>query len=108
MTLEEIATLISSMGFPYRYSHFSEPTPNPPYIVYYYPNENDVYADDKNYVNKRQLFIELYSNKKDFETESTVETVLASAGLTWYKQTEFLNDEKIFQTTYESEVIIDG
>ena len=33
---------------------------------------------------------------------------LKEAGLTWYKQTDFLNDELLFQTTYELEVIING
>ena len=47
-------------------------------------------------------------NFKDFDKESAVETVLKNAGLTWYKQTDFLNDENLFQTTYESEVIING
>lgn len=107
MTLKEVATLISSMGFPYRYSHFSQ-TPNPPYVVYYYPNEDDVYADNSNYVNKRRIYIELFTQTKDVTSEAAVESVLKGAGMTWYKQTDFLNDEEIYQTTYESEVIING
>lgn len=107
MTLREINTLVSSMGYQYRYSHFTE-TPTPPYIVYYYPAENDVYADGSNYVNRRQLFIELYTADKSFEAEAAIETKLTQAGLSWYKQTDFLNDEKLFQTTYETEVIING
>lgn len=107
MTLTEVGTMISSINLPYRYSHFSE-TPTPPYVVYYYPSENDVMADNSNYANRRQLFIELYTRTKDFDTESAVESVLKSAGLSWYKSTDFLNDEKLFQTTYETEVIING
>lgn len=107
MTLKEISTLIASFGFSCRYSHFTK-TPNPPYVVYYYPAENDVLADNSNFVNKRQLFIELYTKQKDFVSESTIETKLKAAGLSWYKQTDFLNDEQLFQTTYECEVIING
>ena len=107
MTLKEFANLISSCGFLYRYDHFSQ-TPAPPYIVYYYPDENDVMADNKNYVNKRRVNVELFTTTKDVSTEATVEGVLAGAGLTWYKQTDFLNDEKLYQTTYEMEVIING
>ena len=107
MTLKEVADLVASFGFPWRYSHFSE-TPALPYVVYYYPNENDVMADNSNYSNKRRLFIELYTQTKDATSEATIETELKAAGLTWYKQTDFLNDEKLFQTTYEMEVIIDG
>ena len=76
--------------------------------MYYYPSENDVHADDCNFVNRRQLFIELFTQSKDFDKEAIIETKLKQAGLTWYKQTDFLNDESLFQTTYEMEVIING
>lgn len=107
MTLLEVAQMVASIGLPYRYSHFSE-TPQPPYVVFYYPSETDPHADNSNYINKRQLFIELYTKTKDPTSESAVETVLKNAGLSWYKQTDFLNDEKLFSTTYEMEVIING
>ena len=107
MTLLEVAKMVASIGLPYRYSHFSE-TPQPPYVVFYYPSETDPHADNSNYINKRQLFIELYTKTKDPTSEAAVETVLKNAGLSWYKQTDFLNDEKLFSTTYEMEVIING
>lgn len=108
MTKAEVATLVSSFGITnWRYSHFSQ-TPAPPYVVYYYPSENDVFADNNNYVNRRQLFIELYTKTKDMTTESAIEAKLSQAGITWYKQTDFLDDEKLFQTTYETEVLING
>lgn len=107
MTKQDIADMIDKIGFPWRYDYFSE-APAPPYVVYYYPSENDIFADNSNYVNRRQLFIELYTRIKDNEAEDTVETVLRNHGLSWYKTTDFLNDEKLFQTTYELEVIING
>lgn len=107
MTLLEVAQMVASIGLPYRYSHFSE-TPQPPYVVFYYPSETDPHADNSNYINKRQLFIELFTNTKDQTSEALVESVLRQHSLSWYKQTDFLNDEKLFQTTYEMEVIING
>lgn len=107
MTLLEVAQMVASIGLPYRYSHFSE-TPQPPYVVFYYPSETDPHADNSNYINKRQLFIELFTKTKDQASEAQLEAVLKSAGFSWYKQTDFLNDEKLFQTTYETEVIING
>lgn len=105
MTKKEIADMIKSFGLPWRYSHFTE-TPVPPYVVYYYPSDNDVFADDSNYVNKRQLFIELFSN--DGEETALIESTLRQNNITWYKSRDFLNDENIFQITYESEVLING
>lgn len=107
MTLAEIASMVASFNLPWRYSHFSQ-TPAPPYVVYYFPAENDVMADNSNFVNKRQLFIELFTNTKDTASEGTIESTLKSKGLSWYKQTDFLNDEQLYQTTYEMEVIING
>ena len=107
MTLLEVAQMVASIGLPYRYSHFSE-TPQPPYLVFYYPAENDPHADNSNYINKRQLFIELFTKTKDHASEASVESVLRQHGLSWYKQTDFLNDEQLYQTTYELEVIING
>lgn len=107
MTLTEVANMVAAFGFSWRYSHFSQ-TPSTPYVVYYYPNSNDVYADDSNFVDKRALHIELFTKTKDPDAEATIEAELKAHGLTWYKQTDFLNDELIFQTTYEMEVIING
>ena len=107
MTLKEIADMVADIGLSWRYSHFSQTTA-PPYVVYYFPAENDVMADNSNYANKRQLFIELYTKTKDNTSEGLVEAQLRANGLTWYKQTDFLNDEQLYQTTYELEVIING
>ena len=107
MTLSEIAYMVASFGMPWRYSHFSQ-TPATPYVVYYFPNSADVYADSSNYIDKRALNIELFTKAKDPDAEASVEAVLKSKGLTWYKQTDFLSDELIYQTTYEMEVIING
>lgn len=107
MTLTEVANMVASFGYPWRYSHFSQ-TPASPYVVYYFPNSNDVYADSSNYVDKRALYIELFTKAKDPSAEASLEAVLKAHGLTWYKQTDFLNDELIYQTTYEMEVIING
>lgn len=108
MTLKDVATMLDSLGYPCVYSHFTQLPESTPYICFYYPAENDVHADNANYVNRRQLFVELYTKGKDIDTEAAVEAVLKQYGLTWYKQTDFLNDEKLFQTTYELEVLING
>ena len=107
MTKQEVANMVGAMGFPWRLDHFSQ-TPTPPYIVYYYPAENDVHADNSNFVNRRQLHVELFTQKRDNMSEAIVEAKLKETGLSWYKQTDYLNDESLFQTTYEMEVIING
>lgn len=107
MTLTEIATMVNGIGLPNRYDHFTD-SPAPPYIVFYVPAESDFMADDSNYTNRVQLHIELYTKGKDITNESAVEDALRANGITWYKQTDFLSDELIYQTVYECEVILNG
>ena len=107
MTLQEVALVIKQIGVPCAYHHFKS-DPKPPYLVYYYPGENDFMADDGNYVNIRSLTIDLFTRDKDFALEGTVEAALRDAGLSWYKNTDFLKDDDLFATTYEMEVLING
>ena len=105
MTLKEVAEIAAAMGIPWSYDHF-ETEPAPPYLVYYYPSENDFVADGENYANVRALTFELVTSEKDFELEAAIEAELRAADIVWYKATDYINDEKVFMTTYETEVII--
>ena len=109
MTYKEVADMIASAGLPYAYYEFPDDTPQtPPFICFYFPDSDDFYADNQNYVGIRRLYVELYTNEKDFDLESTVEGVLTANGLTFRKSDDYINSEKMWQTLYEMEVIIDG
>jgi len=109
MTHKEVAEMVSSIGLPYAYYQFPEGTGQaPPFVVYFYGPFDDVYADQKNYVEKPVLNIELYTSEKDFEKEATVEGILQNSGLTYYKEENYIDSEKMYQIAYEMEVIIDG
>lgn len=81
-------------------------TPPPPFICYYYTGDNDLKADDVNYQKIRQLTIELYCDNKNFTLESAVESALTSNGFVYSKYEEYIDDEKMYMTTYEMEVVI--
>ena len=109
MSYEDIATMIESFGLPYAYYQFPEGTgQDPPFVVFFYSNIDDVYADDSNYQRIVTLNIELYTREKDFEHEETIETALADNGLTYYKEENYIDSEKMYQIAYEMEVIIHG
>jgi len=107
MTLKEVANIAKAAGVPMAYDHFDE-EPAPPYLVYYYPSENDPMADGENYANIRALTFELVMDKKDFELEEDFEDELRDAGIAWYKSTDYIEDEKVYMTTYETEVLINA
>ena len=109
MTYETIASMIESIGLPYAYYQFPENTSQePPYVVFFYSDINDLYADETNYQRIATLNIELYTNEKDFDNEAVIENVLATNNLTYYKEENYIDSEHLFQIAYETEVIING
>lgn len=107
MTYTEIATMVDSFGLPFAYYQFPNDTPQqPPFVVFYYENSDDVYADDKNYQRITQLTIEFYSDNKDFYYESLIEDALTDNGLTYVKSEQYIDSEQMHETVYELEVLI--
>lgn len=109
MTYKEVATMVNSIGLPYAYYQFPEGTGQaPPFVVFFYSETDDLYADEINYQRIVTLNIELYTAEKDFETESIVEEILANNNLTYYKEENYIDSEKMWQIAYEMEVLING
>lgn len=109
MSYSEIDTMISSIGLPYAYHQFPEDTEQaPPFICFFYPENNDFFADGSNYQTIASLVVELYTDMKDFEHELTVESALNTAGLTFTKESGYLDSERMQMTTYTMEVVING
>lgn len=109
MTYTQIKGIIQSIGVPFAYYQFDEKTAQaPPFICFYYPQSNDVMADDTNYVDVRQLVIELYTDEKDFTLEAQVETTLKNNNLVYVAESTYLDDEKMWETAYVTEVVING
>lgn len=109
MTFKEIAALIKSFNLPYAYYQFPEGTAQePPFVVYFFSQSDDVYADDLNYQDIRVLNIELYTAEKDFALESSIEATLKNNNLTYYKEENRIDSEQMWQIAYEMEVLVNG
>lgn len=107
MTYKNIATMIAGIGIPYAYYQFPEGTGQaPPFICFFYENDNDVKADQSNYQKVEHLVVELYTTTKDFEHEQAVEAALKNAGLVYSRNEVFIDDEKLYQEVYEADVLI--
>lgn len=107
MTYKEIAEMIAGIGLPYAYYEFPDGTEQaPPFICFYFPDDANFFADNSNYVDKKRLYVELYTDEKDFTLESTVEAALQGAGLTYHKTETHIGSERMWQILYETEVII--
>lgn len=107
MTHKEISDMIKAIGLPYAYYEFPDNTEQePPFICFYYPDSDDLYADNVNYVGIRRLYVELYTDEKDFAQEAAVETALNSNGLSFRKSELYIDSERMYQITYSMEVVI--
>lgn len=109
MTLKEIYNMVVQVGVPVAYYQFSNDTAKePPFICYYYPNDDDFSADNINYARINQLVIELYTDNKDFTLESQLETVLIQHDMYFNKTEVHIDDEKMYMVTYTMEVLINA
>jgi len=119
MTYKEFYQIVSKIHMteedfiPCAYFQFPEddpnnPAPPPPFICYYWQMDNDFKADNANYSQIRGVVIELYCDSKDFALEKAVEDALTSNGLVYTRNEEYIESEKLYMTTFETEVIING
>lgn len=108
MTYKQIDTMVGLMGLPYAYYQFPETGQKPPFICWYLEGIDDLYGDNINYQRIVNLTIEFYSDEKDFTNEAAIESQLTLSGLTYTKTETYIDSEKMHQTVYEMEVLING
>ena len=109
MTYQEVDALVACLGLPYAYYQFTAKTAQPcPFLCFYFPDSDDFKADNTIYQKIRPLIIELYTDDKDFALEAQIETALAAAGLVYSRSEVYVGSERMYQITYEMEVIINA
>lgn len=109
MTYREVKTMVQSIGLPFAYYQFTADTAvAPPFICFYFDESDDEPADNMNWAKIRTLYIELYTDEKDFELESTVESVLASNDQFYTRSETYLDSERMMMVSYEMKVVITG
>lgn len=112
MTRAQIASMIAGMGLPNAYDHFTDKDGNkpqgPPFICFFYPNNDDFIADNINYARITALIIELYTDNVEFAIEERIEAALIAAELPFSKTQGYIEGEKMYQTTYQTEVYLNA
>lgn len=113
MTYQDIDIMIESIGLPYAYHQFPIPDSGedgqqPPFICWFFDGIDDVYADNSNYQKIVTLIIEFYSDEKDFETEAMIECSLKNAGFSYGMDEDYIDSERMHETIYTMEVVING
>ena len=110
MTREEIYGILRSTGLPCAFDHFDEREADrpdgPPFICFLLPELDSMAADDIAYVTIARLVVELYTDNVDFTLEAALEAALDAAELICSKSQTFIEAEKMYQTTYTTEVLL--
>jgi hypothetical protein len=109
LTLEQLAAILQSTGLPVAYSHFvqsdNSPLPEPPFIVYLVAYSSNFAADNAVYYQIRNVQVELYTDKKDFDIERLVETALNENEIVYQSTETYIESEQLFQKIYEVRLI---
>lgn len=109
MTLDELATILKSTGYPVAYSRFivdpSDNVPPPPFITYQVDDSANFFADNRVYKKISNISIELYTDKKDLDAEAALESALDANHLVYETTEVWIEAEKLFQKIYEIGVV---
>lgn len=101
MTAEQMTALLRTTGLPAAYDHFREPTPLP-HVVWREGRSNHFAADGVVYHKIRRIIVELYTERKEPQTEALVETALSR--FVWSRDETYIQTENCYLITYEFEV----
>lgn len=106
MTYDNVIEMLEEAGLPLAYDHFSEgEAPDPPFLIFLFPGTDNVFADDTVYQKIDELNIELYTDKKDPETENKIEDILLSYELPYEKSEVWIESEKMYEVLYQTQMI---
>ena len=98
MTLKELKTLLETSQMPVAFNHFKT-AQKLPYIVYIIADNNQLAADNVVYHSDPFIQVELYTERKDMDSETTVESLIGP--LFFYTKEEgYLPDEQMYLVTY--------
>ena len=103
--MDSIMSMMEEIGIPFAYDHFAEgEAPNPPFICFLDPGSDNFAADGWAYFKVDKTHIELYTDEKNPETESRVETVLDGHGIFYDKTEVWIESERLYEVLYSFEL----
>ena len=114
LIIDEMAQAIASIlpdkgidAIPWAYYQF--PTgelTDTPFLIYFYDGNDDFKADNLNYAKIENLVIEFYIDNVNFDCEAEIERILDKYFINYTKSFSFIEDEEMYLTRYESEILI--
>lgn len=104
--MDKITDILKEIGIPFAYSHFAEgENPKPPFICYSSPKSDGFSADGLVYQKLQDIRIELYTDKKDLDTEEKLENTLDNHNIFYKKSETWIDSEKLYEVLYQFEIL---
>ena len=105
MTIENLVEMLQEIKIPFAYDHFAEgESPDPPFICYLIPGSDNFAADGRVYFKLNEVRIEIYTDFKDLDLESRVESVLDGHEIFYNKSETWIQSEKLYEVMYAFEM----
>lgn len=99
--LEEIPELKGKIV----YRQFKEGSaPALPFVCFYVNDTDNFKADNKSYLKRQNIIVELYTATKSPATEQLIETALDNAGIPWDYTETYIDSESCYLIAYNVEV----
>lgn len=99
--MKKIIDLLKTIGIPFAYDHFAEgESPEPPFICFLTAESDNFSADNVVYFRAAEVHIEVYTDRKDRDTERRVENALDAAGIFYQKIETWIGSEKLYEVMY--------
>lgn len=110
MTLNDLNVALRTIpGFDKKIAYRAFPVgkaPKLPFICYQCTQTDNFFADGQTWQVIQGVDIELYTAKKDVDTEQKVEEKLAELDFGWEKYEEYLDSENCYMITYSIELVM--
>ena len=104
MTQAELHAALESTGLLVAYHHFAEGSGvDPPYIVYLVSDATGWGSDERNEIKRTSYLVELYTDKKDLETQAKIESLFNVRGIRFGSVEGYIDSEKLYQVVYTIE-----
>ncbi len=102
MHIKELKVRAEKQGFNYAYNHFDKDV-KPPYLVGKCEETDNFNADNKVYMLKQNVVLDLIVDKKDLELENKVEEHILF-DVNWDKEENYIESERVYNIKYRFEI----
>ena len=108
ISIDNLVAVLNDSNLPVTYYQWPlSDVPPLPYIVYWLPDSDNFFADNRNYKNISNVRIELYTEHKDFGTERNLEVLLENNEIPYEKSEQWLKSEEMWMIVYTTSIITD-